>query len=248
MNVRGAFAALVCALGSVGAATAASAAGKAADAGEQTRAPDAGFARRFVIPGQLRAIQVGDGPMVFDGLPMRLTAVSSSWKWQELESYFLAEFRKAGLWIPPRPPVIPGLAAPVVVGLDVDRMIHHTLILTPEPDGTTTVMIGESYLSAAQKPGAVTWAPTLPGATNLLSAHLEVAESFAYLAPGTPAKAIEFYRQRLGKDGYQELEDGLFTRGDLQLRVRIQDASDAGVRVSVIRRRVDQAESTPDAP
>ena len=98
---------------------------------------------RWEVP---RAIASADvpGEQVALGVPLRLSAVRSQLDAESLFDFFLREFEKADFFVAPRTLQFSPPGGLSLTGLDVKRGVSYTVIFQPNPDKTTTVILGEA--------------------------------------------------------------------------------------------------------
>jgi len=197
------------------------------------------------VPGVIETVTVPGTPRAL-GVPVRLQAARSKLPGDELLAFFAKRFAAAGLYIPPPSRQVQVTREAALTALDPATLVSYTVILQPNRDGTTTVIMGEANLALraqAQAQGAEI-APVFPGATGLLRSEQEGLRTLAYSAAGTPEEVLAFYRELLVKDGYRESEPGAFLKGEDQLRVSARAEGKGRVTVAVISSRA--AFAVPD--
>jgi hypothetical protein len=197
------------------------------------------------VPKVLEQVEV-PGVMKADGIPVKLRSVKSAEKPEVLLQHMTERFKAWGFFLPPPQHRKQYLREPHLTALDTERLIAYTFILQPNPDGTTTVMMGEAHLAQGKQPPSPI-APVFPGATDVVNSHLEVARSLTYSVRGKPAKEVEaFYRVELGKAGYAEVEPLVFRKGTDDLQVFVRPAKADQLSVVVLRRVATEGANPPD--
>jgi hypothetical protein len=197
-----------------------------------------------------RALEVIDVPGRTEalGMPVSIHAVRSKEKVDALERHFRRQFQQAGLFLPPPQHLAPISNEVQVTGLDPDTYIAYTVILQPNPDGTTTVLLTEAFLSERRRTEEPAFAPVMPGARAVLRTNTEGTSILQYSVKASPEEARRFHAQELTKAGYQQVEPGVYQRGDEVLRVGARPLGDGEVAVSVTRMRdVGGLSSAPSA-
>jgi hypothetical protein len=111
------------------------------------------------------------------------------------------------------------------------------VVLQPNPDGTTTVILGEANVGERVTSKGATFAPVFPGAKAPLISEQEGLRTMAYSAIATPQEVLGFYRDTLAKDGYREVEPGVFARGDEHLKINARAAGKGQSLVTVVGSR-----------
>jgi hypothetical protein len=187
------------------------------------------------------------------GVPMKLRAIRVRRHAQEMVDLYLDAFARSGLYVPP-PKHQPQLTRELTLtGLDTERLIAYTVIVQPNPDGTTSLMLGESNLallgktaSSGQDP-----APLFPGAQGVMRTDQEGAQVLVFRAKAKPEEVQSFYREVLGRSGFIEpepaLQPGVFARKGEQLQLTVHPREGGEVSVALIH-RVAPAEAEPGAP
>ncbi len=189
----------------------------------------------FDIPDVVARIPVSDEILV-GGLPIHVVAVRSRLHWTELEKVLTKQIQNTGLFVSPRQARIPGLDNAHITALDPVTKISYTIILTPEPDGTT-VFIGEANHGQRQAaPAANSIAPVFPGATSVLVTRQESADVLNYSAPASAAEVGAFYKEVLSASGFKEIEPGLYEIPGQQLSITLSGRGEKRTTVMVIRR------------
>ncbi|WP_158501571.1 hypothetical protein [Vitiosangium sp. GDMCC 1.1324] len=196
------------------------------------------------VPRVLEAVAV-PGVMRADGIPVRLRSVKSAEKPQVILQHLVDRFQAAGLYIPPDSHRTQWLAEPQLTALDTERLISYTFVLQPNPDGTTTVVLGEANLAEARQEQSA-FAPVFPGGTDLMQSDLEGALAMTYVAEADPTKVRDFYLKELSAAGYAESESGTWRRRGEELRVGLRQAAPGKVVVIILRRTVVEDVLSPD--
>lgn len=188
----------------------------------------AGEPLRWDVPRVIASVPVS-GEMSALGVPLRVSAVRSEERVEALFDHFLALFKRAELFIPPRGGQFQIPGGLQLTGLDPIRRISYTVIFQPNPDGTTTVILGEADLYRRQDPGAPRDVPIFPGGSDVLTVDAEGGgKTVTYRVRAAPAEVSAFYREVLKKAGYAEGEDGTFARRGEEIRVLAQSGHEAG--------------------
>ncbi len=210
---------------------------------DRNREPPANPPFTWDIPGVTEGVEVPDTYEV-QGMPVRMRAVHSTWKIDDLLGHILDSFAKAGLYVPGPDDQLTAQRGYVLTGLDVDRYISYTAYLQPEGKGTLVVM-GESDPTKVKPPDtSLGFAPTFPGAQDLLVTRSESSQLATYTAPASPAEVLEFYRSTLARGGYTEVEPGLFRSPGTLLRVTAATLKD-GRNATAVKVMASRDESLP---
>lgn len=181
-------------------------------------APDAGVTPfSWDVPGQLDLVPVGRR-LERDGLPLAISLARSSWDLDRLLLHYAGRFAAAGYFIPPRLGRITGLKLPRVVALDDVNLVSFLVYGWPEPDGTTTLVLGAADLGHRKRQGGGVL-PVFPGATAVTHFNLEQVHAVSFSAKAAQAEVIDYYRAVLPSGGWVEREPGLFVKAGRQLTV-----------------------------
>ena len=202
-------------------------------------APDAGAAPfSWDVPGQIQLVPVGK-KLERDGLPMVVFLAKSSWELDRLLLHYAGRFAEAGYFIPPKMGRIAGLKLPRLVALDDVHMVSFLVYGWPEPDGSTTLVLGAADLQH-RKPAQVGGLPVFPGAKSPTTFNVELASGLSFTAKATQDEVIDFYRSVLPSGGWKEREPGAFVKGGRVVRVL---AKKQGAELAVVV--LDQADEAP---
>ncbi|HEX5746203.1 MAG TPA: hypothetical protein VFZ09_08160 [Archangium sp.] len=195
------------------------------------------------VPRVLDIIPMSD-VMEANGFPVKLSAVLSAERPEVILQHMVDRFAQAGLYLPPVEHQPQLLREPQLTALDPMGLISYTFILQPNPNKTTTVILGETNVGARRTPDSDV-APVMPGASAVLHSRQEAARTLAYTV-GTPEEEVRaFYRKQLGGSGYQEREPGLYRKGTDELRVSVHSGEAGQTAVVIIRRTATGDEDTP---
>lgn len=192
---------------------------------ELLRTGDGGtpFAKyQWRVPNLLYTIDV---PViqVIDGLPVRFSVAVTSAKPDFLLKYYVDEFEKAGLYIPPAEHQVT-MAPPAIQlsALDTDNLISYTLLLQIVDDKSTTVIMGQAYLTQwlRKKPVTGDFAPLHPTAVSVVRTHTEDMDMVQYTAKAEPAELDTFYSDVMTKAGYTRKERA-YLKGNERIEVTV---------------------------
>lgn len=172
------------------------------------------------VPAPMEQAEV-PGVITTNGLPMKLHAVRSAWRSDQLLQFFATAFKRAGLYLPPDSRQLQRSQHVQLTALDPVRMIAFTVILQQNEDGSTNVIMGEAHL-AERKGVAAAIAPMFPGARAPIENHLEGMNSLTYLVTAPIPEVKQFYAEVLGKQGFRALEGGRYQSQDRLLRVDVR--------------------------
>lgn len=197
---------------------------------------DAGLAPfSWDVPEQVQLVPVGR-TLERNGLPIKVFLARSNRKLDELLLHYAGRFVAAGYFIPPRVE-LKGFTLPRVVAFDDVRGVSFFVYGWPEPDGTTTLVLGAADVAHRKPAMSATGLPVFPGATQVSSFDIELARALSFSANATSAEVIDFYRSVLPTGGWKEREPGSFVKDGHLVRVLARPAKsgpDAGHALSVV--------------
>lgn len=190
------------------------------------------------VPGLVNTIDI-PGQMQVAGIPVRFRVHTSNAKLETLLQHFATAFDEAGFYIQRNQKR--RTAEPHLTALDTRSLTSYTVMLSLEPDGLTTVVVGEAKLKEfkpATPPDAL---PVFPGATDVLYSNFEGARTLGYRVKATQAEVRAWYQQRLARDGFQEEAPLVFRQQQQELHVSLEPR-DGQLSVMIFQQTV------PDAP
>ncbi|RKG79824.1 hypothetical protein D7W79_09345 [Corallococcus exercitus] len=180
------------------------------------------------VPGQVDA----------NGVPVKLLAVRSKEKAQVILQSVVDRWLSWGFVVPEAYKQPQLLREPMVTGIDTRNFISYTAILQVNPDGTTTVFLGEANLGAAKAPQPA-GLPVFPGGSRVLTAETEGARTVSYSVPGkTTAEVEAFYREALTKAGFKEIQPRVFKSSTEEVSLNLGVTKEGPVAVRLVRRAV----------
>jgi hypothetical protein len=179
---------------------------------------------KWDIPDVVADVDV-PGVMLATGIPVKMHAVVSKRHYQDVAAYVVKSFEKQGLYIAPPSHQPQVTREPQLTGLDPQRKISYTVILQPNKDGTTTVILGEANLGKVQNPDGPDFAPLYPGAKNVLRTDVEAMKTVIYDVGAPRAEVEAFYQESLKRAGYAPASLGSFRKGadEIQLQVSTKE-------------------------
>ncbi len=172
------------------------------------------------VPGLVSWAEVGE-QIQANGMPMKIFIARSKWKPLPLLRQYQERFSKEGLYVPPVPLDLTGLALPRVTALDTVSLWSYLVYAWPEKDGTTTLVMGAADLKGRQA-GQIAGgfpAPVFPGSKATFASNVEFARTLSFLAPATESEVVDFYRQTLPSGGWKERERGSFVKDGRLIRM-----------------------------
>ncbi len=172
------------------------------------------------VPDVVAWAEVGE-QIQANGMPMKIFVARSKWKPTPLLMSYQKRFREAGFYIPEVPLRLEGLKLPRVTALDTISLWSYLVYVYPEPDGTTTLVMGAADLKGRQagKMAGGFPAPVFPGSKATFASNVEVARTLSFVTAAKEAEVIDFYRQTLPAGGWKERERGSFVRAGRLLRM-----------------------------
>lgn len=181
------------------------------------------------------------GMVLADGIPVRMKAVRSAEKIEPLMQHMMERWMEWGLYVAPVEQQPQKLQEPMLTALDPERFITYTVIFQPNPDGTTTLYLGEADMS--KPPGVMSSvAPVYAGAEGVMTSDLETVRSVNYSVRAKEADVEAFYRAELGKGGFKEVSPRRFRAGQQEMELILKPLQPGQLSVVVLRRTV-----APDA-
>ncbi|MBN8472758.1 hypothetical protein JYJ95_40170 [Corallococcus exiguus] len=180
------------------------------------------------VPGQVDA----------NGVPVKLLAVRSKEKAQVILQSVVDRFESWGFVVQEAYKQPQLLREPMVTGLDTRNFISYTAILQVNPDGTTTVFLGQANLGAAKAPQPA-GLPVFPGGSGVLTAQTEGSHTVSYSVPGKTVAQVEaFYREVLTKAGFKEIQPRVFKSSTEEVSLTLGATKEGQVAVRLVRRAV----------
>ena len=187
------------------------------------------------VPQALQWTEVGD-QLQANGMPLKIFVARSKWKTVDVLLHYQKRFADEGFYVPAVPLELKGLKMPRVTALDTQSMWSYLVYAWPEPDGTTTLVMGAADLKGRKigKPLAGGFpAPLFPGAKASFSSNVEFARTLSFSTPSSETEVMDFYRQTLPAGGWTEREPGNFVREGRLLRL-VAKAEGKALRVVLV--------------
>jgi hypothetical protein len=203
--------------------------------------PPAPFA--WPTPDLIEAVDV-QGPMSAEGIPLRLHAVKLKHTLEELAPLYLRAFKQAGFYVPPREHQVDLYRDPSLTALDTRKFISYTAIFQKNPDGTTTVILGEANLAQAKPSPSPPGLPMFEGASHVSNVHSEGSLVVSYDAAANPDAVRAFYREQLGKLGFASsapASGDVFRKGDAELQLSVAPKKNGQAAVVLLLKQVAAA-------
>ncbi|GEN07731.1 hypothetical protein SAMN05443572_101244 [Myxococcus fulvus] len=200
---------------------------------------------KWEVPGVVGVVDVS-APVIASGIPVKMTAVRSKERPEVILRSLVDRFLVWGLHVPAASLQPQLLREPMITALDTREFISYTAIVQPNPDGTTTVFLGQADLSKAPRVQSSV-APVYPGGSGLLQSEMEGARTLVYSASARALDVEVYYRNELSQAGFEEVEPMLFRSTQDELHVRVTPAKEGKVSVVVVRRGVAPEEAPKPA-
>ncbi|MCP3099040.1 hypothetical protein LZ198_09155 [Myxococcus sp. K15C18031901] len=192
------------------------------------------------VPDVVGVVDVS-GPIVANGVPVKMSAVRSKARTEVILQHLVDRFLVWGLYVPPMAKQPQLLREPMVTAIDTRAFVSYTAILQPNPDGTTTVFLGQADFTRGPS-AASSLAPVYPGGKGLLQTQMEGARTLVYSVVAKAADVEVFYRDTLAEAGFQEVDPLVFQSSQDILQVRLTPAKDGALSVVVVRRALSEEE------
>jgi hypothetical protein len=198
------------------------------------------------VPKVIETVEVPGVMKAANGVPVKIRSVKSAERPEVIIEHLVERFHQWEFYIAPGQKQY--LRDAHLTALDTKRLISYTFIVQPNPDGSTTVVMGEANLS--QRPEKLSpIAPVFPGAQAVVTSDLEVARTLTYQVPASSSTpdVAGFYRQELTKLGYTETEPNIYRNGTDELQVSVSAPKDGKIPVLIMRRTSTEDSRPPDA-
>jgi len=195
------------------------------------------------VPKVIETVEV-PGIMRADGIPVKLRSVKSAERPEVILQHMVDRFEAWGFYIPAKRSQ--WLKEPQLTALDTERLISYTFVIQPNPDGSTTVVLGEANLALWEKQ-VLTIAPVYPDAVDVMNTDVEVARTLSYRVPASKSTPdiTGFYRKELTQLGYAETEPNTYRKGAEELLVTVSPPKGGFMVVTVLRRTSTEGDRPP---
>lgn len=186
------------------------------------------------VPKMIEFAEVGER-MQANGMSLKVYVARSAWSPRDLLDHYHSRFAGEGFYVPDKPLRLPGLELPRLTALDPKNLWSYLVYVWPEPDGTTTLVMGAADLKGRkpQKNAAGFPVPPFPGAKVTFTSNVEFAKTMSFVTAATENEVIDFYRQTLPAGGWKEREKGSFVREGRLLRAAAKPTS-KGLQVVLV--------------
>jgi hypothetical protein len=189
----------------------------APDAGK----PPPGF--QWNVPEVDRVVEVGD-KLQAKGLPLKVFLAHTRLSQTAAFKHYLERFAHEGFFVDPKQQALPGLSLLRLTAFDDVRLWSYTVLFYPEADGTTTLTLGAADMSVRKgRPretgGEAVGLPVVPGASAVMTTHVELGKSLSFETSATPAEVLSYYQATLPTLGWKERSAGIYTQRGQRVRV-----------------------------
>lgn len=193
------------------------------------------------------------GPMTAEGIPVRLRAVKLKHTLDELAPLYFDAYRKAGFYVPPGNRQFDMFRDPALTAFDPRHFISYTALFQKNPDGTTTVILGEANLGLARRTDVPPGFPMPSLAGKVSRFEMEGVEVLSYDVPLQAPEVETFYRTALGKLGFAPAEQDaagpshVFRKGGTEVELNTTKSERGSSVVVFLRHPRDGADTTAQA-
>ncbi len=197
------------------------------------------------IPQVVEQVEV---PGVVEGMgtPVKLHAVRTRMKLLDIMAFMDREFAKARLYVAPRKDLTKLSSDPQLHGFDPYRKIGFSVIYQPNPDGTTTLILGEAHLEESRGLSNGFALPVHPLAQGTIQSRQEGAVVVAYSVTASEAEVGQFYTDVLGMQGYTPVAKLKFRKDRQQVVVAYQPNQGTGAAGVVVTQSAFLSEGPVD--
>jgi hypothetical protein len=125
----------------------------------------------------------------------------------------------------------------MLTAIDPKRQLTYTVKFHSEPDGSTTLVLGEANFGLRRTvTQANDFAPLFPGSEAVVRSNAETGSVISYSVQAPAQEVLKFYRKTLLERGFhwstEDLEEGTFERGNTEIRVALNPGD--GGRTGVV--------------
>lgn len=173
------------------------------------------------VPKTIEEVSTPD-VIVSNGVPTRIRAVKSAATFDELAAFFVMEFRRANLFIPPRVHQKQVSREISLSALDVQHLIGYTVFFQPNADKTTTVIVGQADLAHSQANDPSQKIPLTSRATHVVRSVSEAAVVVAFETPESESDVRSFYDKVFRERGFQRSDANVYERNGDRLQMVIE--------------------------
>ncbi|NTX54981.1 hypothetical protein [Myxococcus sp. CA039A] len=198
---------------------------------------------KWEVPGVVGVVEVTQ-PVLSSGVPVKLSAVRSKARPEDILQALVDRFLLWGLHVPPESRQPQLLREPMITAIDTRAFVSYTAILQPNPDGTTTVFLGQADLSQGPRPQSNV-APIYPGGAGMMQTDMEGARTLVYSVSAKAADVEVFYRNELTQAGFEEVEPRVYRSSQDEMQLKLTPAKDGRLAVIIVRRTVSPEDAKP---
>nr|WP_144369962.1 hypothetical protein [Myxococcus stipitatus] len=195
------------------------------------------------VPGVVGVVDV-PVPVISSGIPVKVNAVRSKEKPAVILQKMVDRFLLWDFHVPRMADQPQLLREPMITAIDTFAFVSYTAILQPNPDGTTTVFLGQADLSQAPRPQSSV-APVYPGGVGMMQTEMEGARTLAYSVSARQQEVEVYYRNELAQAGFEEVDPLVFRSSNDEIALKLVPAKEGKLSVIVVRRTVAPDEVRP---
>lgn len=192
-------------------------------------------------PELLEEIEISD-VIRADGVPVRLHSFRSKMGVQQLMQIYANAFDRAGFYIAVEQKRV--VAEPHLTALDWRTKISYSAILSPNPDGTTSCMLGEAALGKKRPIAAASdFARVMPDAVEVVRIDQETDRLISFTVRASVEAVNRFYKEGLAATGFAAVpgdEPNLYGKGQERIRVMSKAKPNRTTSVVLMHRRSEQ--------
>jgi hypothetical protein len=191
-------------------------------------------------PGLVEEIDIPD-VIQTDGVPVRLHLIRSTLPVQQLLQTYATAFDQAGFYLAREQKRI--VAEPHLTALDLRTKISYSAIISPNPDGTSSCLLGEAALGK-KRPPQQDFAALMPAAGSVMRVDQETGRVLTFTVRASIEEANAFYRETLVPAGFAPspiaAEANVYVKGAERIEVLAKGAGNGATAVVLIQRRGEQ--------
>lgn len=168
----------------------------------------------WTVPEPIHEIEM-PGKIETNQIPVTIRAAVSHRSADALLDYYFQEFAHAGLYVAPANKQTKSTIYPELTALDVDTRTSYTVILQPNKDGSTTVIMGSADLSNFPNQSTPQdFAPLPPEAYKVSRINTEGQQLIFFATTQSEKQVSDYFGKELPVSGYKLDKDGRYTRPD----------------------------------
>ena len=186
------------------------------------------------VPRAYNEVEVPGQTQVLGRIPVKLRAMVSSEKPEVLTRHFYDRFVRLGLYVPPPPTRRVDTFQPQVTAFDAANFMSYSVLLIPNGDTSTTVVLGEANVTPRADGNVAPPVPVPPKAEHVVTSTMESAALVSFTTSLAPVEVTRFYKTTLGQAGYRDVAGHFVKDRD---DILVQPISKGGrTQVGIIKR------------